>query len=151
MAGSMSAKGHQNENLGMIEIISHDHAIVAIIVHKSHHTEGIDFITPKEFPLQLGHMSRPAGYQVEPHIHNQVYRETTATQEILFIKSGVIRVDFFSIDQIYLESRELSAGDMILLAGGGHGITVLEDAAIIEVKNGPYLPEADKKRFQAER
>ena len=38
----------------------------------------------------------------------------------------------------YLESRVLEGGDTILLAGGGHGFEVLEDLAMIEVKQGPY-------------
>jgi len=69
----------------------------------------------------------------------------------LFIKSGVVRIDFYSYEQVYLESRELSAGDFILLAGAGHGIEVLEDATIVEVKNGPFIEGADKGRFEGKR
>jgi hypothetical protein len=83
-----------------------------------------------------------------PHIHHPVRRETIGTQEVLFIKEGVIRIDFYSFEQVYLESRQLSAGDFVLLVGAGHGITVLEPAIIVEVKNGPYLSEADKGRFE---
>jgi hypothetical protein len=132
----------------MIETISHQGSIVAIIVYKDHHVNGIEFITPNEFSLQLGYMSRPVGYRVMPHIHHPVRRETIGTQEVLFIKEGVIRIDFYSFEQVYLESRQLSAGDFVLLVGAGHGITVLEPAIIVEVKNGPYLSEADKGRFE---
>ena len=72
-------------------------------------------------------------------MHNPVERRTIGTQEVLFVKSGRIRVDFYSLGQDFLESRELSGGDIILLAGCGHGIEVLDDATIVEVKNGPYL------------
>ena len=135
----------------MIETITSDDQIVAIIVYRDYHVDGIKFLSPTDFSLQLGHMSRPAGYQVVPHIHNPVHRHTVGTQEVLFIKKGVIRVDFYAFDQRYLESRQLSAGDLIMLAGAGHGIEVLEDAVIVEVKNGPYLEDADKGRFDGKR
>ncbi len=135
----------------MIEQIVYDNTIVAIIVYKNYQTEGIKFLTPDEFSLQLGFMQRPAGYQIVPHIHNPVHRHSIGTQEVLFIKSGVIRVDFYSFEQVYLESRDLSAGDFILLAGAGHGIEVLEDATIVEVKNGPFIEGADKGRFEGKR
>ena len=135
----------------MIEKIVHDNTVIAIIVYKNYQTEGIKFVSPAEFGLQLGFMQRQAGYQVVPHIHNPVHRHSIGTQEVLFIKSGVIRIDFYSFEQVYLESRELSAGDFILLAGAGHGIEVLEDATIVEVKNGPFIEGADKGRFGGER
>ena len=131
----------------MIEKIIHNDIVIAIIVYKDYQTEGIKFLSPNEFSIQLGYMTRPAGYHIVPHTHNPVHRHTIGTQEVLFIKKGVIRIDFFSFEQIYLESRELSAGDVILLSGAGHGIDVLEDAQIIEVKNGPFVEGADKGRF----
>jgi hypothetical protein len=135
----------------MIENIEHNGKMVAIIIYKNYHNEGISFITNKENILQLGYMNRPVGYQVLPHTHNPVHRHTVGTQEVLFIRSGAIRIDFYSFEQVYLESRELSAGDIVLLAGAGHGITVLEKATIIEVKNGPYIEDIDKGRFKGSR
>lgn len=135
----------------MIEIINYKEETIAIIVRKDYHKEGIEFITPDYFSLQLGHMTRPSGYKVIPHTHNPVRRETIGTQEVLFIKSGVVQVDFYSFDQVYLESRDLAAGDLILLAGAGHGISVLETATIVEVKNGPFVEGADKGRFEGKK
>ena len=130
-----------------IETIQCDGEVIAIIVYRDYHVDGIKFLSPDNFSLQLGHMSRPAGYQVVPHIHNPVHRHTIGTQEVLFIKKGVVRVDFYALDQRHLDSRQLSAGDLIMLAGAGHGIEVLEDASIVEVKNGPFVEGADKGRF----
>jgi len=137
--------------MGMIETIKYDEQTVAIIVYRDYQCDGIKFLSPNDFSLQLGHMHRPAGYQVVPHIHNAVQRHTVGTQEVLFIKSGVVRVDFYSFAQAYLESRQLCGGDLILLAGAGHGIEVLEDATIVEVKNGPFIEGADKGRFEGKR
>jgi len=93
-------------------------------------------------------MSRPQGYVIPPHVHNPVPREVQFTKEVLFIKSGRVRVDFYDDDQNYLESRILEQGDVILLAFGGHGFEMLEPTEIIEVKQGPYAGEEDKTRFE---
>ena len=135
----------------MIETIQWKDQIIALIVRAGYDVEGIKFLSPNEFSLQLGHMRRPAGYRVVPHTHNAVERRTVGTQEVLFLKKGVIRVDFYTLDQEYVESRELHAGDLILLAGAGHGIDVLEEATIVEVKNGPFIEGADKDRFEGKR
>jgi len=131
----------------MIETIQWKDQIIAIIVRAGYDVEGIKFLSPNEFSLQMGHMRRPAGYKVVPHTHNPVERHTIGTQEVLFLKKGVIRIDFYRLEQEYVESRELHAGDLILLAGAGHGIDVLEEATIVEIKNGPFIEGADKGRF----
>jgi hypothetical protein len=135
----------------MIEKIEHKNAVIALILRRSFEQDGIQFLSPNDYLLQLGYMKRPAGYQIVPHVHNPVPRNTVGTQEVLFIKSGEIRIDFYSFEQKYLESRTLSAGDIILLAGAGHGIEVLKEAEIIEVKNGPFVAGADKGRFEGKR
>ncbi|MBN8490650.1 MAG: hypothetical protein J0M00_04385 [Burkholderiales bacterium] len=56
-------------------------------------------------------------------------------------------MDFYAEDQHYIESRILEAGDVVLLAYGGHGFEMLEPTEIVEVKQGPYAGEADKTRF----
>jgi len=131
----------------MIETVQHETGIIAIIIYKDHHTEGIEFITPQDFSLQLGSMTRPPGYEILPHIHNPVRRESVGTQEALFIKRGRIEIDFYSFDKVYLESRVLTAGDIVLLAGAGHGITIIDETEMIEVKNGPFISGFDKGRF----
>lgn len=135
----------------MIEKILHNNAVIALIIRNEYQQEGIKFLSPNDYSLQLGYMMRPAGYQILPHVHNPVHRHTVGTQEVLLIKSGEVRIDFYSFEQAFLESRTLVAGDVILFAGAGHGIEVLKEAVIIEVKNGPYIQDADKGRFEGKR
>ncbi|HAW19644.1 MAG TPA: hypothetical protein DCX14_05625, partial [Flavobacteriales bacterium] len=78
-----------------------------------------------------------------------VVREVHLTQEVLFIKSGKVRVDFYTSDRSYLKSVALEQGDVILLASGGHGFRMIEDSEIIEVKQGPYCGDLDKTRFSS--
>ncbi|WP_251140713.1 hypothetical protein [Rhodoferax sp. U11-2br] len=131
----------------MLESINANNKQLALILRHSYTTEDIKFFTPDSYSQQLGYMKRSAGYVIQPHVHNPVRREVEYTKEVLIIKRGVVRVDFYSEDQTYLESTLLRAGDIILLAFGGHGFEILEEAEIVEVKQGPYCGEQDKTRF----
>lgn len=131
----------------MIEKINYQAKWLAFILRANYHAEGIQFFTPNDFSQQLGYMNRPQGYVIPPHVHKPVVREVYFTKEVLFIKSGKVRVDFYDDDQNYLESRVLNQGDVVLLAFGGHGFEMLEAGEIIEVKQGPYAGEEDKVRF----
>jgi mannose-6-phosphate isomerase-like protein (cupin superfamily) len=122
---------------------------LAVILRASYHAKGIHFFTPGEFSQQLGYMCRPRGYVIHPHVHNPVPREVHYTKEVLFIRRGRVRVDFYDDDGSYLESRILGSGDVILLAFGGHGFEMLEESELIEVKQGPYAGDGDKTRFDA--
>jgi hypothetical protein len=132
----------------VIERIINKDIELALIIRTTFHKDGIEFFTPNTYSQQIGYMNRPKGYVIEPHIHNSVPRQVQFTKEVLFIKSGKVRVDFYDDEQTYLESRILHAGDVILLAFGGHGFEMLEASEIIEVKQGPYAGDADKTRFE---
>lgn len=131
----------------MIERIINKDIELALIIRHSFHKDGIEFFTPGTYSQQIGYMNRPAGYIIPPHVHNPVVREVEYTKEVLVIKSGQLRVDFYSEDQGYLESTIIEKGDVILLAYGGHGFEMLEPTEIIEVKQGPYAGDNDKTRF----
>ena len=133
----------------MKENIILNEKLIAIIIRSQFSKDGIEFFTPNDFSQQLGYMKRKKGHQIEPHIHNSVSREIMLTQEVLFIKSGKVRVDLYDDYKKYYESRILNRGDVILLANSGHGIAVLEESEMIEVKQGPYLEKDDKVRFDA--
>lgn len=132
----------------MLETIDFEGRQLALILRHEYTADGIRFFTPNTYSQQLGYMRRPTGYVIPPHVHNPVKREVEYTKEVLFIRSGVVRVDFYSDDQFYLCSSILRTGDIILLALGGHGFEVLEEAEIVEVKQGPYAGDLDKTRFE---
>jgi len=123
--------------------------IMAIIISHHFNEKGIHFFTPNEFSQQLAYMNHPKGKMIEPHYHNAVQRNVIFTQEVLIIKKGKLKVDFYDDDLTYTQSRVLESGDIILLSTGGHGFEVIEDLEMIEVKQGPYQGEADKTRFIA--
>jgi len=129
--------------------ITHNDLILAIIIPASYNEPGIHFFTPNEFSQQLAFMRHPTGKKIQAHVHNPVPRTVEYTQEVLFIRKGKLRVDFYSQQQEYLESYLLQSGDVILLIKGGHGFEVVEEVEMIEVKQGPYAGDADKTRFDS--
>lgn len=130
-----------------LERIHDEDTDLALIIRRTYRSDGIEFFTPDSYSQQIGYMNRHAGYAIQPHVHNPVPREVQYTNEVLFIRSGRVRVDFYSEQKTYLLSRELVAGDIILLIRGGHGFEMLEATEIVEVKQGPYAGELDKTRF----
>ena len=132
----------------MIQKIHHNDKLLSIIIRSNFEKNGIEFFTPDNFSQQMAYMKRPQNYVIPPHVHNSVQRDVHLTQEVLFIKSGKVRVDFYDDNKSYLESAVVNKGDVVLLAFGGHGFEMLEESEIIEVTQGPYVGEMDKVRFE---
>jgi hypothetical protein len=133
--------------LPLVEHVTHGETTIAVIVRRDYCKDGIEFFTPSTFSQQIGYMHRPQGYTIAPHVHTPVVREVQYTNEALFIRRGRLRVDFYAVDETYLESTILVSGDVILLVQGGHGFEMLEPTEIIEIKQGPYAGDRDKRRF----
>lgn len=124
-----------------------DGELFAIVIRNTFDKKGITFFTEENLSQQLAYMSHPKGKTIQPHIHKPIERTVAYTQEVLIIKDGILKVDFYSEQQEYLESISLKKGDIILLIKGGHGFSVTEDVKMIEVKQGPYAGDKDKIRF----
>jgi mannose-6-phosphate isomerase-like protein (cupin superfamily) len=133
----------------VLKTIQHQNHLLGLIISNKFSKPGIHFFTPPEFSQQLAYMQYDAGKKIPPHTHNLVLRQVQYTQEILFVKRGKLRVDFYTKHCEYIESHILEANDIILLAAGGHGFEVLEDVEVIEIKQGPYLGEQDRTRFSS--
>ena len=131
----------------MLEKIFSNDVLLELILRSDFSAEGIRFFTPDDFSQQLGYMNHPKDFSITPHLHNIVSRSVQFTQEVLFIKSGCVKMDIFDLEQNFVNSYILAKGDVVLLAKGGHGFTMLEQSEIIEVKTGPYIGEIDKTKF----
>ena len=134
--------------MGQVEEVRKKNRLLAMIIRNHYECDGADFITPDEYSQQVAYMHHPTGKVIDAHVHNLVHRNVVMTQEVLFIKKGTLRVDFYDEYEDYLESRDLHAGDIILLVSGGHGFQVLEEVEMVEVKQGPYTGDQDKRRFE---
>lgn len=130
-----------------IETITNGLEPIALIIHADYDEPGIKFFTPDSFSQQVAYMKHPAGHKIYPHIHNMVTRQVLYTQEVLLIRHGKVKVKLYASSREYIGYRILCSGDLILLCGGGHSFEMLEETAMIEVKQGPYAGDGDKTKF----
>ena len=134
----------------MIHYVKDNEETLGIII-KSNFTRSqfdIEFFTDDSSTQQLGYMKRHKGHEIIPHRHIIYDRIVSTTSEVLIIKSGIVRVDFYNDNERYLKSYILEPNDIVLLQSGGHGFEIIEDAEIFEIKQGPFSSEHDKIRFQ---
>jgi len=133
----------------MTEKVRNGEQLLAIIIRHDDTMPGVNFLTDDDSAMQVGILNHPKSKIIQAHLHVEAERRVRGTQEVLFLRKGKLRVDFYDDDETYLKSRTLAAGDAILLIAGGHGFEVLEDIDMIEAKTGPYLGDKDKRRFDA--
>jgi len=132
----------------MIERIKVDDIEVALIIKSDFFQKGINFFTNENEDFQLGYMSRPAGYKIKPHKHILKTRTINTTSEVLFLKKGNVRVNFYDSNDVFKNSVELKTGDLILLKNGAHGFDILSDSVMYEVKQGPFHGAEDKEHIE---
>jgi len=121
---------------------------IALILRADFEASGIHFFTPDNFSQQVAYMHHPKDKIISPHTHNLVSRQVLYTQEVLIVRKGSLEVSLYTSRKVFLTSRVLGPGDIILLCGGGHSFRMLEDTSMIEIKQGPYAGENDKTRFE---
>ena len=129
-----------------LENIEADGQILAIIVRSSLNEPGYNFVSPVEFPLQLGVSTRKKGEHVKPHKHLP-FKElhNISAQELLYIESGNVNITIFHDKKKY-KTVILEEGDMILL-NCGHEVKFLKGTKMIELKQGPYRGKDVEKEY----
>ena len=131
----------------MIENVWIDNCHCALVLRADYRSDGIKFFTKDDEPLQLGYMRRERGYVIQPHSHRLAPRQVDYTNEVLIIRSGRVKVNFYDAAQQIRSDLVLEQGDIILLMQAGHGFEMLEESEIVEVKQGPYVGDRDKLHF----
>jgi len=125
----------------MIEKIDRNGFTLAIILRSGFKTDGVKFFTSSDAPQQMGYMNRLKGHVINVHKHDQIDTIITRTYETLIVRSGTINVSLYDQQDNFAEERILQQGDIILLSGYGHGFEILEDAELIEIKQGPFIAD----------
>lgn len=125
----------------MIEKIQTENTLIAIIIRNNFSKDGASFVTDNKLTQQLAAMSYKKDHKITPHYHQTWTRTVDTTMEAIIIKSGKLRVDFYSQTGSYFQSKLLEEKDLILLVTGGHGFKVIEDVEMIEVKQGPFVKD----------
>ena len=131
----------------MIQKILYKKKLLAMIVQENKfYKPGVKFITPNNLTLQLGFMRHKSQTYIKPHTHKNYLRKIKKTTEILLIKKGSLRVDFYS-KRKYLFSKVVNKGKILILLEGSHGFKILKNCSMLEVKQGPFNFAMDKERF----
>ena len=132
----------------MLKKIIYKKKLLAIIVKESSFLNaGFNFITPNSLPLQLGFINHKSNTCIKPHTHNTYVRKIKKTTEILLVRKGSLRVDFYHKSKKYLFSKVISKNSILILVEGSHGFKITKNCSIIEIKQGPFNLALDKKRF----
>ena len=119
--------------------IKYKNKVVGLIVRSI--KSGSIPITAGHEPLQVVTLKHPKGKYLLAHAHKPVERKTSRMQECLMVKKGSVRVDLYSSDKKMFKKIILKTGDFFILQNGGIGIHVIEDAEIVEFKNGPFIED----------
>ena len=132
------------------EKITADGKLLAVVVRSTFNEPGVSFLTPDEFPFQMGMHLRPKDTHVEPHEHKPFTDiKLLPTQEFFYIIDGKVQVNLFHKKKKHT-TITLNKGDMILL-NTGHEVIFLEETKIVELKQGPYRGKSEEKEFYGER
>lgn len=122
-----------------MEKIIYNNTLIAIRIKSF--KNGVTSLTDPSEPLQLVIHKRSTNEYTKAHTHAPKRRITEKLQECLVVIKGKIKIDFYTPDKKYFKSIYLSPGEVIILMNGGHGIHILKDSEIIEIKNGPFIED----------
>ena len=129
--------------------ISCDGLVLARYISGDSWTDGLGFYSNDFDFVQVGTWKYNKDKELLAHIHKQVVRSITHTQEVLFVRKGKIKASIYKPDKSFLQDIIATEGDILILLNGGHSYTILEDnTMVLEIKNGPYPgPTVDRERF----
>lgn len=130
-----------------VEHVQHNGRPVATIVRSSFQPDKTTFVSPDDYYQQAGFVVYPKDGVIPRHQHLPIERHLVGTPEALLVRKGKIEMDLYDESQNLLGTWTLEQGDLILLAGCGHGIRCLEDTVLMEIKQGPYTGLKEKEHF----
>ncbi len=131
-----------------IEWIRDGERILSVIVRRKVDPAVTAFVTPNDFIQQAGFVVYPKGGKIASHTHKPLPRSITGTPETIYVRKGKLLARFYSETHELKGETIVEAGDILMLVNGGHGFTVLEDAVLFEIKQGPYTGLDEKERFE---
>ncbi|OGO62137.1 MAG: hypothetical protein A2030_04030 [Chloroflexi bacterium RBG_19FT_COMBO_50_10] len=133
--------------MSMEFINTEDNVLASIIIRRDYLPTETTFVTTPDLAQQVGFVVYPAGGVIKRHLHKNVDRQNISSSEALIVRQGRLEIDIYDQNRKLLATRQLQAGDFVLMVSGGHGFRVLEATILLEVKLGPYAGPSDKELF----
>ena len=129
--------------------IKKDSVVLARLIKSDDWKSGLGFFSKDEEFVQVGTWHYNEGKKLMQHIHNEVNRVVTRTNEVLYVVSGKVKALIYDLEKKLVEELNVNEGDTLILLDCGHGYEILDDnTKVLEIKNGPYLgAEIDRRRF----
>ena len=123
--------------------------VIARLIEPDDWKDGLSFFSNDAEFIQVGTWSYSKGKQIQNHVHNEFPRTAYLTCEAIYMVSGIMKVDLYTMDKMFVESFEAKQGDIVVLLEAGHGFEILEDnTKVLEIKNGPFMGvDIDKEKF----
>ena len=91
------------------------------------------------------------GKSLEAHYHNEFDRNATRPSESVYVVKGKIVSKVYDLDKNLICEVVLNKGELIVQYEGIHEYSILENALVLENKNGPYFgPDKDRTRVEIE-
>ena len=131
-----------------LEEINYLNKRYAIVIDTSLPPEGLSFVSEDEDYIQAGVWNYDKGTKLPAHYHNYFERKSYRTSETVYVARGEIECTIFTEEGDLIWKGTLKKGQLIIQLQGAHEYSILEDAIVVETKNGPYFgPEADRTRI----
>lgn len=146
MSGGVGQRAPVGGSPARVEHIAADGVEFALVFRAGPPAPGPHFLTPAHAALQVGILAHGRETSIARHFHRPIKRRLVGTAEVLIVQSGCCALDIYDGEKLVATS-ELTPGDIALLLAGGHGLRMLEDTVLIEVKQGPYLGLDEKFRY----
>jgi len=121
-----------------------------MVVRKGDINKGRENLCPDEQFLQCATLKLQAGDTFKAHKHNwnKPSVKPIIAQESWVVISGSVRVFFYDLNDVLLETNWLYPGDISFTFEGGHNYEILEHGTLVyEFKTGPYISQEQDKSF----
>jgi uncharacterized protein with PhoU and TrkA domain len=135
------------EAMDNVEIIAASGKTLCYVIRQNIQPAKTVFITPPEDKQQVGFIVYPKGSVIARHIHKPWERHIVGMAEVLVVRTGHCQIEIYDGNKDFVASRDLYQSDVVIMVGGGHGFRILEDAVLLEIKQGPFLGADDKELF----
>lgn len=142
-------ENRQDKYIKPINNFTKNGKLFGILFRSNLGADGVNFLTPHEYPLQVAVIGHRKKKHIKKHAHNPtITHEVDYLQEFLYLEKGEVEVTIYDHkDWSVVAVFRLHPGDFYLHIDGGHGFKIIKKCRLIEVKQGPYPGDKLAKIF----